>query len=167
MDKKSSPILIILFILLTIFSKTTAAEQLGESKKGHFFLQTSLLTSHWDNDPDTNNMQELVGLEYHPDRNRLYGLAYFKNSAFQPSWYLYKGRIYPWQRINDFELYGKLTYGIITGYDDEGGQYKAVWYELGTFPVVLPSVGLEYKHLSVELSLFANQGFTVHGGIKF
>ena len=167
MNKKSKIILITLFILIILVSRIAVAEQLDDSQSDYFSLQTSLTTNHWDNDPDTNNVQELVGLEYHPDNNKFYGLAYFKNSAFQSSWYFYKGKIYSWKEINDFELYGKMTYGVITGYDDEGGRYEAVWYELGTFPAVLPSVGIGYKHLSLELSLFANQGFMVHGGIKF
>ncbi|MBM7557101.1 hypothetical protein [Halanaerobacter jeridensis] len=167
MNKKISSSLIILFILIILISRITLAEHLKNSQNAHFSLQTSLMTSHWDKDPDTNNVQELIGLEYHLDNTQLYGLAYFKNSAFQSSWYLYKGRNFPWKQVNEFEFYGKLTYGVITGYDDEGGRYKAVWYELGTFPAVLPSIGIGYKHLSLELSLFANQGFMVHGGINF
>ena len=169
MNKKSMKTVVVLFILLIIlFSQVAVAKYLKNSQKDQFFLQTSLLTSHWDNDPDTNNVQELIGVEYYPaDSSNLYGLSYFKNSAFQSSWYLYKGKIYPWKKISSFDLYGKLTYGLITGYDDENGQYGAAWYDLGTFPALLPSVGIAYKNISLELSLFANQGFIIHGGVRF
>ncbi|MGM0501023.1 MAG: hypothetical protein ACQERJ_00715 [Bacillota bacterium] len=167
MNKKCSKILIIVSLIILFCSGTLTASELGKSNKGQFYLQTSLMTAHWDNDPDTNNIQELIGLEYYVSNSDLYGLAYFKNSAFQPSWYFYKGKIYPWKKINDFKLYGKLTYGIITGYDDEDGRYDAAWYELGTFPALLPSAGVKYNSFSLEISLFANQGFIVHGGVKF
>jgi len=167
MDKKSILIVLILLLLIVSFTQVTVAKTAENKPKNSYFLQTSLLTEHWDNDPDTNNVQELIGLEYYPTKSKLYGLSYFKNSAFQSSWYLYKGRIFPWQQINGLNLYGKLTYGIITGYDDEGGRHDAVWYDLGTFPAALPSIGLRYKFISLELTLFANQGFIVHGGVYF
>lgn len=167
MNKKKIMIGIILLLLIISFTRNIIAKTTGNKLENSYFLQTSLLTKHWDNDPDTNNVQQLIGLEYYPTMARVYGLSYFKNSAFQSSWYLYKGRIFPWQQINDFKLYGKLTYGVITGYDDEGGRYDAVWYDLGTFPAALPSIGLRYKFISVEVTLFANQGFIVHGGVKF
>lgn len=136
--------------------------------KSFFFLQTSSMTYHWNQNPDRNNDQGLLGLEYHSSsKKRLYGVAHFQNSYFQPTWYLYTGRSYDFKEISNFKLYGKVTYGIISGYDDENGKYSAYMNRLGTFPAVLPSFGMEYKDYALEVSLFGIAGYIVNFGVKF
>jgi hypothetical protein len=125
------------------------------------------MTYHWNHNPERNNKQELIGLEYHKTSSKIYGLVHFQNSYFQPTWYLYTGKLYSFKEISDFNLYGKLTYGIISGYDDENGRHSAYMNRLGTFPAILPTFGIGYKEFIFEVSLFGNAGYIANMGMKF
>lgn len=159
-------ILFILFLVMFLFHSMPITAQEVEDES-YFFLQTSLTTYHWNRNPDRNNKQDLIGLEYHKSNSKLYGIAYFQNSYFQPTWYIYAGKVYQYKEISNFNLYGKLTYGIISGYDDENGKYSSYMNDLGTFPAVIPSIGIGYEKFSFEVSLFGVSGYIANLGMKF
>ncbi|MBM7623264.1 hypothetical protein [Sporohalobacter salinus] len=160
-------LLLLLFIITITCSQITAAKQTKKNNKAFLSLRTSLLTHHWNNNSDYNNSQELIGLEYHSPNSNLYGLIHFKNSYSQPCWYIYTGKSYNLKQISYFKIYWKLTYGIITGYDDEDGRYNSYLNRIGTFPVIIPSICIKYDKLSLEASLLANAGFIITTGIQF
>ena len=137
-----------------------------EASEANLFLQTSLYTRHWRSRDTHNNEQDLLGIEYHTNNFRLYGLSHFQNSADQPCWYIYSGRTYDFYEFSNLGLYGKLTYGLITGYEEDD-DHNAAWFSLGTFPAAIPMIGLEYHRLSVEAGFFADQGVIINAGINF
>ncbi len=166
--KKKQKILICLAVILVIgWGQTGEIKAQQETEQGSFFLQTSLLTHHWHPAPDHNNNQKLIGMEYHKPNSIVLGGLHFKNSYFQPCWYVYTGKIYDLKKIGNFKISGKLTYGIITGYDDENGRHRAYLNRLGTFGAIVPTLSVNYKDLSLEFSLFANAGYIINAGVKF
>lgn len=152
--------------LLLILTQVSFAQDFNVHQYGNICLQTDILTQHWETQ-FYNEDPSLVVLEYHKDNSKLYGIASFENSFYQSSWYVYKGKTYSIYQNQDFRLRWKVTYGIVHGYDDEGGNYGGFINQLGTFPAILPTIGFNYKHLVVELIPLANEGFMITSGLRF
>ncbi|WP_027339287.1 hypothetical protein [Halonatronum saccharophilum] len=167
MIRKSRKSLVIVLIMIILLSQSIRAQEVKKEGESFLVLQTSVRTHHWNRNPDRNNDQGLIGLEYHRSRSDLYGLAHFENSYYQPTWYFYTGSLYDIKEFSRLNLYGKLTYGIITGYDDEDGEHRAVINRLGTFPAILPTLGIEYNNYAFEVSFFGNSGYIANIGIRF
>lgn len=101
-------------------------------------VQTSLWTKHYHPEPDHNNHQKLLNLEYYfndevkffvdpqqtgwrDDIRWLAGGATFKNSYDQQTLYLYGGGRYDFDLSENTKAYAKLTAGLLYGYR---GEYK-------------------------------------------
>lgn len=158
--------LFLLLSLLLILTQVAFAEDTTVNEYGQFCIQTDVITQHWESQ-FYNEDPSLLVLEYHKNDDKLYGLATFENSFYQPSWYLYGGKTYSIYHQHDFRLRWKVTYGIVHGYDDENGKYGGFINQLGTFPAILPTLGFNYKHLVVELIPLANEGFMLTSGLRF
>ncbi|MGM0502693.1 MAG: hypothetical protein ACQERJ_09190, partial [Bacillota bacterium] len=130
-----------------------------------FVIQTDLQTNHWNG--NYNNNPNLIAAEYHVPDSHFYGIAHFKNSFSQSSWYFYSGQTYNLYQLQDIQLHCKLTYGIVHGYNDEDGEYDGFINRLNTFPVILPSIGMNYNNFIIELIPLANSGFAVISGVRF
>ena len=159
-------VIIILFFLFFIPNLHINASEV-KNKENHFFLQTSFYSRHWSNNARHNNDQELIGLEYHLTDSSLYGLALFNNSFSQPCFYIYTGKTYSWKQYHQFKLTKKITFGIIHGYDDENGKYDGFLNKVGTFPAIVPGIGIEYKGIELDIAPFASAGFIINMGVKF
>lgn len=146
-------------------------------------LQTSLWTTHYNPEPDHNNHQKLINLEYYfndevklfvnseqPDwRDNirwLVGGATFENSFEQQSTYLYGGGRYDYTVDDNTKAYIKLTAGLLHGYR---GEYKdkIPLNELGVAPVILPALGVQYRRVNIELVPFAAAGVMLNAGLYF
>jgi hypothetical protein len=127
-------------------------------------IQTSLYTHHWSSDPDHTNHQKLIGPELVFKNDFLVGLAIFRNSFDQPSQYLYIGKTWPLFHSDYF--YFKLTGGLLHGYKYPF-EDKIPLNGLGVAPAILPSFGVRYKHLMMELQIAGTAAITVTAGLRF
>lgn len=158
---KSKILLLILIILLLPINNLEAAEL------ENYFLQGSLYTCHYDSKDYHNNNQQLIGLERHYSDQRLDGIAYFKNSYDQSTFYIYKGKKTNFFSLKNLVFTGKVTYGIVHGYDDENGRYTAWMNQVGTFPALVLGFGVKWKNLKLDVIPFADAGLIVTTGIEF
>lgn len=133
----------------------------------HALVQTSLYTRHFDPDPEHNNHQKLISLEFHPPDDWLAGGARFQNSFAQESIYLYVGREFPlWHFAHDISLRAKLTAGLLHGYRGEY-QDKIPLNHLGISPAALPSIGIRWGRVEGDLILFGGAGMMITAGLRF
>ncbi|ODC05063.1 hypothetical protein BFW38_17515 [Terasakiispira papahanaumokuakeensis] len=150
------------------------------SQSPQWLLMTSFWTKHFDPKPEHNNHQDMINLEYQtapseapfdwlpaqPDIRYLAGAATFRNSFAQRSEYAYVGVTQRWWGSDQWDIYGKLTMGLLHGYR---GEYKDKiplngW---GTAPAVLPGVGASWGPVSTEVILFGSAGIMWTGGVRF
>lgn len=153
---------------------------------GRWLLQTSLWTTHYTSQPEHNERQELLGLEWQApaawrfawqeegralqrmpwlgELQWLAGGASFRNSFSQRSIYLYGGARYDLFEGRATRFYAKLTAGLMNGYR---GEYrdKIPLNRFGTAPVLLPSLGLEYRNMNLELVPFGAAGLMLNAGV--
>lgn len=150
-------------------------------------LQTSLGTRHYNPEPDHNNHQDLIGVEWQAPEsirfdwqrqgvgvqrmpwlsevNWLAGVASFRNSFAQRSTYLYGGASYDMYAAGHTRVYAKVTAGLLHGYR---GEYrdKIPFNRFGVAPAILPAVGLEYRRVSVEMIPFGTAGVMLNLGFR-
>lgn len=133
----------------------------------HTLVQTSLLTRHFDPQPEHNNQQNLIGIELHNPDRWLAGTGWFKNSYEQPTWYVYAGREFPlWQFAEGVNVRAKLTGGLLHGYKDEYRD-KIPLNHLEVAPVLLPSIGMQWERFESDLIIFGTAGMMVTAGLRF
>lgn len=149
-------------------------------------LQTSVWTKHYSPEPDHNNNQDLINLEWQApesvrfdwqqdgaavqrmpwlgDVNWVLGGAHFRNSFSQRSTYLYGGARYDFYASGNTRMYAKVTAGLLHGYR---GEYrdKIPFNRFGVAPAILPAVGLEYRRLNVEMIPFGTAGVMFNVGL--
>lgn len=77
-----------------------------------WYLQTSVYTRHFHPDPEHNNHQNLIGLEYQADDGVVAGGATFRNSFRQRSQYAYVGKRFD---SDVAPVYLKVTGGLLQG----------------------------------------------------
>ncbi|RUR27738.1 hypothetical protein [Vreelandella nanhaiensis] len=132
----------------------------------HTLVQISLLTRHFDPQPEHNNHQRLLGIELHNPDHWLAGAARFKNSYEQPTWYVYAGREFPlWQLNEDANVRAKLTGGLLRGYKDEYRD-KIPLNHLEVAPALLPSIGVQWERLESDLIIFGTAGMMLTAGLR-
>jgi len=103
-------------------------------------LTVAPVVYHWRDDPE-HKYAFVISLEQHLDRERLVGLALFRNSFGQPSAYAYGG--YHWHDLlGEPRLSLKVSAGIIYGYTGEYADKVPLNWN-GFSPGLIPS--LSYK----------------------
>lgn len=133
----------------------------------HTLVQTSLLTRHFDPDPEHTNHQNLVSLELHNPDRWLAGTAWFKNSFDQPTWYFYVGREFPLGQLADeINIRAKFTGGVLRGYKDEYRD-KIPFNRYEVAPALLPSIGIQWGRFESDLIVFGTAGMMVTAGLRF
>lgn len=159
-------------LLCLLLSATAVADSFYPSwppkpELSHVLVQTSLYTTHFSPRDEHNNQQDLISIELHNPDRWLAGLAWFKNSYDQPTWYGYVGRKFPfWEPAENLSFRAKLTAGALHGYR---GEYRdnIPFNRYGTAPAVLPSLGLRWERFEADLIVFGVAGAMVTGGIRF
>lgn len=148
-------------------------------------LQTSLWTRHFKPEPDHNNRQDLLGVEWQApgsvrfdwqessaavdrmpwlrDVSWVAGAASFRNSFSQRSTYVYGGARYDLHAGDKTRLYAKLTAGLLHGYR---GEYrdKIPFNRHGVAPAILPAVGVDYRRVNLEMIPFGASGVMFNVG---
>ncbi|EPO9973353.1 TPA: palmitoyltransferase PagP [Pseudomonas aeruginosa] len=127
-----------------------------------WYLQTSVYTRHFNPDPEHNNHQDLLGLEYNRADGVLAGGATFRNSFSQRSNYAYLGKRFD---SDSHPVYLKLTGGLLQGYR---GEYrdKIPLNRFGVAPAIIPSVGVRLGPLGSELVLLGNSAAMINLGLR-
>ncbi|HKM16186.1 MAG TPA: sn-glycerol-3-phosphate transporter [Marinospirillum sp.] len=150
--------LVVLSLPLTLSAKLLESA----SAESYWYLQTSILTKHFNPKPEHNNNQKLIGIERNRADRYLWGGATFLNSFDQRSYYIYVGKRYDFANT---PFYSKLTGGFIHGYK---GEYrdKIPFNNLGVAPVILPSVGVKFKNTQAEAILLGANAMIITIGLK-
>lgn len=133
------------------------------SASGFWNLQTSAYTKHFNPNPEHNNHQELIGLDYNLTNGRFYGGATFRNSFRQRSVYAYTGKKF---ELQNTPFYTRLSGGFIHGYH---GKYrnKIPMNSLGIAPAIIPAIGAQYNNFYTESILLGFNAMMVNIGYQF
>ncbi|WP_282479563.1 sn-glycerol-3-phosphate transporter [Pseudomonas sp. UYIF39] len=150
-------------LLLVLMAQQLRAEDTSEKDTGSWYLQTSVYTKHYSDDPDHNNNQDLIGLEREQASGWLFGGATFRNSFSQRSFYAYAGKRY---ESADYPVYFKLSGGLLQGYSGKSKD-KIPLNHFGVAPVIIPSLGAHYGPLAAELVLLGFNAVMVTTGVRF
>lgn len=141
------------------------SKSLSDSNRDRWYFQTSVITKHFRPNPQHDNTQRLLNLEYWRADSYLAGLALFDNSFGQRSQYLYLGRV--WRPFDSHpSAYLKLTGGVLHGYKGEFKD-KIPFNRAGTAPALVPSIGYGWGRLNTELVLFGTAGMLINFGVFF
>ena len=148
--------------MLAYTSFALAQDDIQHKDKDFWYVQTSVFTKHFSPDPDHNNNQDLIGLEYNDASGWLAGGATFRNSFSQRSYYAYAGKRFD---SENYPVYLKLTGGLLEGYH---GQYqdKIPLNRFGVAPVIIPSVGAYYGPVAAELVLLGFNAAMITAGLR-
>lgn len=134
---------------------------------GTLRFRTSIYTMHFSHNPEHNNHQKLINLEYVRNDQWLIGAAYFRNSFNQPSEFIYGGRDFTfWQPNADWRLRGSLSLGILHGYKGKY-KHKIPLNSSGFAPAIIPTLGLDYKSVFLETTLFGTAGIMSTVGFSY
>jgi hypothetical protein len=128
-----------------------------------FFLATSVYTKHFNYNPAHDDHQNLIQGEWNVTEQWLAGAALFDNSFGQATQYVYGGyRFRPLEQLQP--LYLKVSAGLVHGYS---GQYqdKIPFNNLGTAPVIIPSIGYCVNRFCSEAVFFGIAGVMVTIGV--
>ena len=150
-------------LILAYASTTLAQDNTTQDDKGLWYLQTSVYTRHFSPDSKHNNNQDLIGIERNEDSGLVYGVATFRNSFSQRSFYTYAGKRFD---SDTYPVYLKLTGGLLQGYR---GEYKnkIPLNRFGIAPVIIPSVGAHYGPVAAELVLLGFNAAMITTGLRF
>ncbi len=143
--KLSHPVFGALALLLS--SLYVHAEQMPQ--QSFWQLQTSAYTRHHHDEPDHNNHQKLIGIEYNDAQAWLYGATFLRNSFDQPTQYAYFGKRF---ESDHLPVYLKVTGGLLHGYR---GEYrdKIPFNRFGVAPAVIPALGAHIGPATAELNI--------------
>lgn len=150
-------------LILAYASTTLAQDNTTQDDKGFWYLQTSVYTRHFSPDSEHNNNQDLIGIERNETSGLVYGVATFRNSFSQRSFYTYAGKRFD---SDTYPVYLKLTGGLLQGYR---GEYKnkIPLNRFGIAPVIIPSVGAHYGPVAAELVLLGFNAAMITTGVRF
>lgn len=128
----------------------------------YWYVQTSVYTKHFTPRSEHNNNQELIGLERHTENSYLMGGATFLHSYNQRTYYGYVGKRFDFVGT---PFYGKITAGLLYGYK---GEYrdKIPLNRFEIAPAIVPSLGLKYRRLGVEVVLLGAAATMVNIGFE-
>jgi len=140
------------------------AESVSEPwRTDRFYLETSLYTRHFSNDPAHVDKQKLVLGEWNITEQWLVGASFFDNSFGQPTQYVYGGwRYRPFEQLQPF--YVKVSAGLTHGYKDQYRD-KIPFNHSGIAPIIIPSIGYCFSRVCSELVLFGGAGMLVTLGV--
>jgi hypothetical protein len=128
-------------------------------------LQAGPYVVHWNNSPDHNEWPWLVGVEWESASRWEIGAAYFRNSFYQPSTYIYAGRRW-FLHSEDQGFYAKLTGGLLYGYKDPYENKIPVNFN-GLGLAVLPAIGYQYRRVNSQIVFVGSAGVTLTFGYDF
>lgn len=149
----------ILLLILVLTAQTSFAEN---ERKDFWQFQTSVYTKHFHPNPEHNNHQELIGIDYNLSSGWFFGGATFRNSFRQRSVYAYAGKRF---ELEDTPFYARISGGLIHGYHGKY-QHKIPMNGMGIAPAIIPSVGIQVDRFSTEVILLGFNAMMVNVGFK-
>jgi hypothetical protein len=157
-------LIIILGLLCTcLLMNFTPACADPSPKNGLVALHFGPYVHHYGHKPEDNSFPWFVALEWESASRWEVGGAYFTNSHYQPSGYIYGGKRWKIYGCEDSHLFFKLTAGAILGYVkpfDHTIPINCNGIGLG----VIPAIGYKYKRASTQFVILWDQGFMVTVG---
>jgi hypothetical protein len=155
--------LVLAALLLASAAWAQGTKAQAEDEQGFWQVQTSVYTRHFSPDPEHNNHQKLIGLEWNEASGWIFGGATFRNSYDQQSVYGYAGKRF---ESADYPVYLKLSGGLLYGYK---GEYrdKIPLNTLGIAPVIIPSVGVHLGPVTAEVVVLGVSATMVNVGVRF
>lgn len=149
----------LLALLSLILTTTLAVNNAGAAvfQEGDLLMvQAAPDVIHYSNDPDHADHSWLVGLEWQSAENWLGGAAYFNNSFDQKSQYIYFGKVWPVEAVNE-NLYVKLTGGLLLGYKKPyENKIPINWDGVGLG--ALPAIGYKFGDASIQINFLGTAG---------
>lgn len=128
--------------------------------KDFWQFQTSVYTRHYSDDPDHNNHQKLLGIEYDDAQGWLYGGAVFRNSFDQATQYAYVGKRFD---CNALPVYLKVSGGLLHGYRGDY-QDKIPFNHFGIAPAIIPALGAHFGPATAELNILGAAALMLNVG---
>lgn len=122
-------------LLIAALALVVAAPLLARADEGPDLLLFGK-SFHYGNDTKYNEVNPGIGLEYHWD-NWFIGALTYKDSYSKQAYSAYGGYRYPWKLNEDWALIASLRVGYLHGSGFNG-------------PVAFPSIGLQYKSVTLE-----------------
>lgn len=155
--------LILTILLLSSTGWMQGIKAQTQDEKSFWQVQTSVYTRHFSPDPEHNNRQKLIGLEWNDASGWIFGGATFRNSYNQQSVYGYAGKRF---ESADYPVYLKLSGGLLYGYK---GEYrdKIPLNNLGVAPVIIPSAGVHLGPVTAEVVLLGISATMINVGVRF
>ena len=147
-------LLIPLVLLMALATGSVRADIFAEGDL--LMVQAAPGVIHFDSDPEHAKYSWLVGLEWQAPSRWLAGASYFNNSFNQKCQYLYLGKSWPLESIDE-NLYFKLTGGVLFGYK-EPYEDKIPLNNNGVAPGAVPGIGYKYGDFNVQLNLLGGAG---------
>jgi hypothetical protein len=144
-----------------VLLSSTPSVQAQETPTQDFWqFQTSAYTHHYSEDPDHNNHQKLIGIEYNDAQGWLYGGAAFRNSFDQATQYAYFGKRFA---SDSTPLYLKVSGGLLHGYR---GDYKdkIPFNHFGIAPAIIPALGAHIGPATAELNVLGAAAIMLNVG---
>ena len=152
-------------ILSALISLATTSWALDFGESRYYYFQTSVATTHFDPKPNHNNDQGLLNLELRSDTGLIAGAAYFRNSFYQPSEFVYLGRLYHGPGTGE-TVYAKIAGGLLHGYRGEY-QDQIPFNKYGVAPAIVPALGFQARTLGGEVVVFGTAGAMLTFGFRF
>ena len=131
-------------------------------KNGLVSLHFGPYVQHYDKKPYHNSFPWFVNVEWEWASRWEVGAAYFRNSFYQPSGYVYGGKRWIYGS-EDSHLYFKLTAGALLGYVKPYDNKIPVNFN-GIGLGIIPVVGYKYKRASTQFVILWTEGFMVTVG---
>src|SRR6185436_4346346 len=118
---------------------------------GTFIATYGPYTHHTGKGP-YNSHPAYRGLEWESPERWTVGGADFKNSFSQPCWYAFAGKRFILKHHSG-RFFAKVTGGVIYGYKPPHADAVPINWR-GYTPAIIPSLGYQYKNVSVQLVVF-------------
>jgi len=110
-----------------------------------------------------NDVPRMIGLEWEPAGSYLeYGAAYFRNSFYQDSGYVYAGKRWFFED-NHQGFFFNVTGGLMYGYRGENAD-KVPFNHNGVGLAVIPAVGYQYGSFNTQLILLGTAALMISFG---
>ncbi len=121
---------------------------------------------HFKDNTDHNQYPRLIGVEYETGSHWLGGLAAFKNSYYQETQFLYFGKRWFVDSVDE-NLYVKVAAGLVHGYKEPYDDKLPINTSNGYGFAILPAVGYQFGRANAQLTLIGAIGAVVTFGYDF
>jgi hypothetical protein len=149
---------------LLAFLPMSQADVFGEGDR--VMVEVGPYVYHFHNNTDHNQWPRLIGVEYETGSHWLTGFTAFKNSYSQETQFLYFGKRWFIDSIDE-NLYVKVAGGLVHGYKAPYDDKLPINSSNGYGLAILPAVGYQFGRANAQLVLIGSIGAIVTFGYDF